>query len=249
MNPNLQLMNTRKSFSVMFVLISMTLTMQACVFDVNAIRGDGNISTEQMNLDPFDEVHVSGMFNVILVEGNNPHISIETDENIQEFVVAEVRNNILTLRMKEDNRYDPTRLEVHVTTNSLSELKLSGATSLSSDHTLSSEDLTISISGAGDMDLKVNAEKLKTMVSGAGNVKISGKAEKHQIKISGVASMNCLNLETLDTDVSISGAGSAKVNATQKINASVSGVGSIEYSGNPQSKQLSTSGAGSIKSI
>lgn len=237
------------TFSVMLVLASMAISLQACVFDVNAIRGDGNITTEKMDLSSFDGLHVSGMFEVFLVEGNSPHISIETDENLQEYVIAEVRNNILTLRMKENNRYDPTRLDVYVTTNSLSELKLSGATSVSSDHTLSAANLTISISGAGDMNLKVDAERLKTHVSGAGNVRISGNAQDHQIRISGVASINCLNLETLDTDVSISGAGSAKVNATQKINASVSGVGSIEYSGNPQSKNLNTSGAGSIKAI
>jgi hypothetical protein len=243
-------MNARKyTYSVLFVLICMSISLQACVLDVNAIRGDGNISTVNQQINSFDGVHVSGMFNVFLIEGNKPHISIETDENLQEYVIAEVKNNILTLRMKENNRYNPTRLDVYVTTNSISELKLSGATSVSSDHTLKAGKLTISISGAGEMNLKVDAQQLKTDISGAGDVRISGKAQNHQIRISGVATINCLDLQTNDTDVSISGAGSAKVHATQNINASVSGVGSIEYAGNPERKRLNTSGAGSIKAI
>jgi len=240
---------TTNKRNLMVLLLLAGLFFAACDFDVNSIRGDKNVVSVEKQLSHFDAIEVSGMFKVYLVEGDNPMIQIVTDENLQQYVKAEIENNTLKLGMKGSNSYSPTEMKAYITVNYLSELSLSGATSLSSDHIIQSDNMAISISGAGDMDLRINTNNLRTNISGAGSVKIGGNANSHHIRISGVASLNCLKLQTRDTDVSISGAGSAKVYATQMLDASVSGVGSIRYDGNPQSTRFNTSGAGSINPI
>ncbi len=236
---------------IISVIVSMIImgALQACVYNANTIKGDKDIVTREKSLGQFDALHVSGMYNVHLVEGNQPHISITTDNNIQDYVVVEVRSNVLEIGLKDNNSYDPTSLDVYVTVETLSEIKLSGATDLQSEITLKGNNLDIYISGASDMELNVDVDELLTHVSGAGDVELSGNANSHEIKISGAASINCLDLSTLDSDVRISGAGSAKVNVSENLDASVSGVGSIQYTGNPTHKKLNTSGVGSIKSI
>jgi hypothetical protein len=240
---------TTNNWILISLLILSGLFITGCDLDVNSIRGDKNVVSVEKQLSDFDALEVSGMFKVYLVEGDNPMVRIVTDENLQEYVMAEIENNTLKLGMKGNNSYSPSRMEAYITVTYLNELSLSGATSLSSEHTIQSENMHITISGAGDMDLQVNTNTLRTNISGAGSVKISGNAHKHNVRISGVASLNCLKLQTRETDVSISGAGSAKVYATEMLDASVSGVGSIRYDGNPVSTRFNTSGAGSINPI
>ena len=50
-----------------------------------------------------------------------------------------------------------------------------------------------------------------------------------------------------DLECEVSGVGGMEVNATQKLDASTSGVGSVKYKGNPEHTQKSASGVGKIK--
>lgn len=234
------------NFPIFIALLATIFMLQSCVYDGNAIKGNKNIVTIDYELSSFEALQISGVFKVYLTEGNSPNIQIETDENIHEYITVEVRNNTLHLGM-EKGSYDPTRLEVYITARPLKKIGISGAASLTSETILTGEKLLINTSGASNVDIEVQSEKLKTSVSGAGKIDIRGEAIEHDIQISGVASMNCRELATEKTKVSISGAGSAKVHVTDALDASVSGVGSIRYSGEPKHIRTSTSGAGSIK--
>ncbi|MFW5706719.1 MAG: head GIN domain-containing protein [Bacteroidota bacterium] len=238
-----------KALVVILSLVVLAYSGQSCVYNVNAIRGDGNVITIETPTNDFTALQISGMFKVTLVEGTNPGVSITTDENIQEYVTIETTNGTLRLGMKKGESYDPTSLEAVITVATLEEISISGAVSIHCNHTLQAQNLALNLSGAGNMELLVDAENIKTRVSGAGNVGISGKAAKHDLGISGVASVDCIELKTNHTTVKISGAGTANVFADESLNASVSGVGSIRYDGDPTDTQVKTSGAGSIKPI
>lgn len=231
---------------IYIVLLATIIMLQSCVFDVNAVKGNKNIVTVENELTPFESLQISGIFKVYLTEGNSPHIEIVTDENIHEYITVEVRNNTLHLGM-EKGSYDPSKLEVYITANPLNKIGISGAASLISESILTGESLMVNTSGASNVDIEVQSEKLRTSVSGAGKIDIRGETSEHNIQISGVASIDCRDLATEKTKVSISGAGSAKVHATENLDATVSGVGSIRYSGDPKHIRTSTSGAGSIK--
>lgn len=243
-------MKTQKQkLSFLLPLIILMIGLQSCGFDANAIRGDGNVISVESNLDEFTTIDASGIFKIFLLEGDNPHIRIETDENIHQYIRFEVKRNTLNLSMKSNQIYRPTRLHVYLTISTIEKLDLSGATSLEADHTLVSPNLTISISGAGDLDLDVETRDLRTTVSGAGNISLSGNTDTHEVKLSGAASMKCTDLITRSTIISLSGAGSADVHASEVLDASISGVGSIKYAGDPEKTNISKSGLGSIKPI
>ncbi|TVQ06598.1 MAG: DUF2807 domain-containing protein [Bacteroidetes bacterium] len=233
---------------ILIALLATVFMLQSCVYDVNAIKGNKNIVTVENDLAPFESLQISGIFKVYLTEGSSPHIKIETDENIHEYITVEVRNNTLHLGMKKGS-YDPSRLDVYITASQLEKIGISGAASLTSQNTLLGETLSINSSGASNINVSVQSESLSTSVSGAGKISIRGEVYQHDIQISGVASIDCLQLATEETKVSISGAGSAKVHAASFLDARVSGVGSIRYSGNPENIRTSTSGAGSIKPV
>jgi len=237
------------SISLALVLISMVMSLQACVLDVNAIKGNKTLVTIDYSVDEFTRLDVSGMYKIILSEGNVPSVEVETDENLQDYIEVQVRNNTLYLSMENGNSYDPSKLVAYVTVSTLTSIDLSGATSVESDFTLRGDMLTIDLSGASEINLALAVNNLTTRVSGAGNIDMEGQAQRHDISISGAAKVHCENLVTENTDVSISGAGTARVSASNHLDASVSGVGTIRYTGNPQTTDFSTSGIGSIKEL
>jgi hypothetical protein len=237
------------SISLALVLISMVMSLQACVLDVNAIKGNKTLVNIDYSVDEFTRLDVSGMYKVILSEGDIPSVEIETDENLQDYVEVQVRNNTLYLSMESGNSYDPSKLVAYVTVNALTSVDLSGATSLESDFTLRGDMLSIDISGASEINLALAFNSLSTSVSGAGKIEMEGQANIHDLSISGAANVDCENLITENTDVSISGAGSARISASNHLDASVSGVGTIRYLGNPKTTDFSTSGIGSIKQL
>jgi len=239
----------KQKLSILLPVLLLLMGTQSCTFDANAIRGDGNVVTREKSLDSFSEIDASGVFKIFLLEGENPHIRIETDENIHEYISYKVRNNTLELSMQSNQIYRPTRLHAYITVNALEKIRMSGATSLEADHVIVSPEFSLHLSGAGDIDLEVETEKLTTHVSGAGSLKIKGYANMHDITLSGAASLKCVDLITQVTHIRLSGAGSANVYASEELNASISGVGSIRYAGEPQSKNISRSGVGSIRPI
>ncbi len=241
--------NQKQKLNILLPLFILILGLQSCGFNANAIKGDGNVISVEAMLDAFDEIDASGMFKIFLVKGDEPDIRIETDENIHEYISFNVRRNILELKMESNHVYRPTRLHVYITTDKLDKINLSGATSIEADHTLSSEELLLHVSGAGSIDLDVEVQKLRTIVSGAGSIGITGHADKHDVSLSGAASMKCVDLVTRITTIKLSGAGSADVFATELLDANLSGVGSIRYAGEPEKTMISKSGIGSIKPV
>ena len=67
------------------------------------------------------------------------------------------------------------------------------------------------------------------------------------MKVDGVGGFDGYDLVTSNMEVTVSGVGGAQVNATNKLTATLNGVGSIRYKGDPVEKEFDTNGVGAIK--
>jgi len=83
-------------------------------------------------------------------------------------------------------------------------------------------------------------------MSGAGKIGASGTTEKLNINLSGAASLDMKGLVAKNVKIKLSGAGKAKINVLSSLDANISGIGSIEYYGNPETVNRNVSGLGKI---
>lgn len=229
------------------IAVMLLVLLQSCGLDTRTIRGDGQISSSHYELESFNAIQISGMYNIALKQSDEPGLSIETDENLMAHIKVVVKDQTLYIETEKDILYKPTKMELTIQYPELHTISSSGACKIKTLEALQSETLRMDISGACSMDLELNVEHLFTQISGAGSIHLTGLANHHQIDLSGAASLKAEKLKTLTTIISLSGAGSALVNASDKLNASISGVGSVKYSGNPSTTNFNTSGLGSIK--
>jgi uncharacterized protein (AIM24 family) len=125
-------------------------------------------------------------------------------------------------------------------------LSVSGAASIDGEHAIASDDMDLSVSGAGSIHLECTAHEIRTRISGAGDVVVSGSCDAHTVVVSGAGDVDASGLAAKKTDVTVSGAGNCELHVLDELTATVSGTGDICYTGNPVVSQRVT-GAGSVR--
>ena len=83
-------------------------------------------------------------------------------------------------------------------------------------------------------------------MSGAAELEMQGEVTDLEINVSGAGEIDTRELKAKSVDISVSGAGEAKVFASESFEGRVSGVGSIDYWGQPEHQKTKVSGLGDI---
>lgn len=210
------------------------------------LRGDlsGEVTTEVRNLDGFSEIDMGGSGDLVVVEGESFDIEVTTDSALQEHVTTDVVGTTLRIEQHYSVVGASPSVSVSITVPDLTRLEVSGAAD-AAVRSITAEDLEVTISGAGDVDLAADAQQLTLLVSGAGSVTAHGTVQSGSLTISGAGSIEGEDLTVGDANVSVSGAGSVSVRVRDSLQAQASGAGSIVYYGDPRVTR-DVSGAGSI---
>lgn len=106
---------------------------------------------------------------------------------------------------------------------------------------------SLNTDGVGNVEAQgIQGKRLAVAMDGVGEVTIAGSADVLDLSLSGVGSFKGEEFKTKQATVRNSGVGSAVVNVSDRLDATVSAVGSVEYIGSPQVRE-SVKGVGSIK--
>ena len=84
-------------------------------------------------------------------------------------------------------------------------------------------------------------------LSGASSVDLEGTAVDVSLHASGASSLKLADFTVVDDDVEVSGASSATVNVSGRLDCNASGASRLYYEGNPTLGSVSTSGASTIR--
>jgi hypothetical protein len=190
------------------------------------IVGSGRIVSQHRTLESFSGVHLTGIGNVYVTQDTTQSFRLEADDNILDRVITTVDNNVLTIGLQPGS-YSKITINVFVSMKSVELLQLTGTGSFTTTNALQSNMLTCGIDGAGSMTLR-------------------GAATEQVVQVQGTGEVHSFDLTSSRCTVALSGTGTVEVTATQRLDAAISGVGSIVYGGNPPELNQRISGVGSI---
>lgn len=106
---------------------------------------------------------------------------------------------------------------------------------------------SLNAKGVGSIEIKdIQGKQLSVFLDGVGSIAIAGNVDVLDLELTGVGSFDGQGLKAKQAQVRNKGVGSAMVNVSEYLDASVSGLGSIEYIGSPQVTE-SVKGMGTIK--
>jgi len=215
----------------------------------NRITGNGNITTKTVNTGSYDEIKAVGLMDVHLEKGTEGTITVKAEDNLHEYVIVEVKDDALILRIKK-NVNIKSKKGIHITVpfQDISKVSLTGSGDVDSRDTITSENFDVSITGSGDVILAIESQSVNAKVTGSGDMTLSGSANELEVKISGSGDFMGSKLKSNNTQAYVSGSGDAVVNASKSLKARVNGSGDIEYTGNPETSDTKVLGSGSISS-
>lgn len=214
------------------------------------IHGNGNNIAQSRNTGKFNSLDVSGAIDVYIKQDSTQAVKVETDENLQQYVDVYESNGVLVVSPKDNYNLDPThKIKVFVAAPAFRVIQVSGASTITSENKLVSlESIDIDLSGASEAKVDLKAPRINAEVTGASNITLAGETKDLNVVGSGASGAKCLNLMTENTTVDVSGASSAEVFASVKLDAQASGASGIKYKGNPAITK-DVNGASSIEKI
>ena len=236
-----------KKFTSILAFLIITTSLNAQIF-TKKIKGNGDFKTETRKVSDYKKISVAGSFNVELVKNNKSEIIIKANENLLEYIITEVKNGKLKIKIKKGYQLKATKtIKITVSFSSIDAVSLAGSGYIFSEDNINSDNLKLSLAGSGDLNLKVSSNDLKTSIAGSGNITLTGNTNIFKASIAGSGNINAYELKTEMLKVSIAGSGNAKVNVINEINAVTTGSGNIYYKGNPKIEKTKSVGSGSIK--
>ncbi|NAS12074.1 head GIN domain-containing protein [Poritiphilus flavus] len=207
-------------------------------------------NVERRNVGEYDEVSVSGWFDVTLVDGSEGEITLEGKASQLKYIDTEVRDGRLKIEWSKRYNINPfysfSKINITVPVEDISAVYLSGSGSVIGEEELNANRFSTKLSGSGKIELDVVAEKVNTGISGSGDIVLRGKTKDLDIEVSGSGDVKAFGLEADYVAASISGSADVNVKANEKIWARISGSGDVNYIGSPDKIDSKISGSGSV---
>lgn len=234
---------------VLSSLIIILFVATGCAQNYGKVKGNGKVINETRNVGNFDQVSVSGSFDVFLVKGNEGKVDIKIEENLLPYIVTEVDNGKLKIRWKRGTNISTTKsTQVTVYFKDINGIGVSGSSDVVAKDKIRSNEFSVSVSGSGDIDFEIETDRLKASVSGSGDLDISGSAKNITASVAGSGDIDAYGLKADSADLKISGSGGMTITVENELKVRVSGSGDIKYKGNPRIEDIKVSGSGSVRS-
>jgi len=189
-------------------------------------HGNGKAKTETRDLARFDKLETSGAFEIKVSAGQSKQtLRITAEENILPLIATDLQGDKLAIYPKKSICAE---MPIVVEINAANLVSL-----------ISSGSDNVRIEG-------LDADKFSVTMSGSSDVGVTGKAKNLEAGISGAGNLDARDLKTEETDLNISGSGSADVYAREKLKVEIVGVGEVNYYGNPKKIEKQIIGVGNL---
>jgi hypothetical protein len=205
---------------------------------------------ESRPVSDFNRITLRGYGDLILEQGDAESLTIETSKEMLERIKVEVKDHALVISYKRwfDLLFFHQPVLYRIAFKNLEALSVSGSAKVKCEH-LSSPKLSLSVSGAGDIQLgDLAVEELVAHTSGSAKWLMAGKTTRQEVYVSGSSTYDGKALESQQARVIVSGSGRLTLNVAQLLDISISGSGHVDYLGTPAVSQ-SISGSGRIRRI
>ena len=197
----------------------------------------------------FTSVESDVVANVIYTQSSRVSVRAEGDKDmVDNLRITESKGKLKITHNKKVRTKNKKNLTIYISTPTIEELNIKGVGNWTLKGKVKADNLKINVEGVGNLEaLDLESNNIKAGYEGVGNLTLGGTTDFVEIKAEGVGSINAEKLRAKRAIVKSSGVGSVKCFASDDLDLTNEGVGSITYYGNPKTKKLNNSGVGKIK--
>ncbi|GAB1405221.1 MAG: DUF2807 domain-containing protein [Lentimicrobiaceae bacterium] len=206
---------------------------------------------QQRIISPFHTIELYNNINLIIEPGNQADLRIKGGKNLLSSITTEVKDSILILRnlatcnwMRSYSR----EMTVYVTASALRAIFYDGYGDITMTKPIRLDSLNVNVwGGAGSLTLNVETEKLGLFLHyGTVDFNVKGKAVMTSIFANSYGPFYCNNLISNIVYIRNSGTNDCYVHARHILEAEISSVGNIYYTGDPYQIKSHITGSGKL---
>jgi phage shock protein PspC (stress-responsive transcriptional regulator) len=197
---------------------------------------DENEATSELR--DFDEVEVSGKFDLRIINGGDYNVELLGPEREKEKykIYRAARTLVIEYsgRKKnwEVNDLGIEEMRINVTMPSLEKLEATGFGSIRFDN-FNGNDLEIDSRGPIKIRGELSMQELSINLTGKSEAELSGHANNLNARIELASKLRAYNLDVVDAMIEVSGASNAKVNVSGNLEIEEGVASDVDYRGNP----------------
>jgi hypothetical protein len=213
-----------------------------------------------LELPEFKSIYVNSNYTVYLKQTNKQEVTVEALTEIFSATEIKVENGVLMINVErkpdnpnkslwakiDDIKLNPT-MKLYVSMKNIDELQVNASGKIISENSLATNNLSLAVNGNGSMDVDIKGDILKAEVSGSGNLALRGYATSMDAMISGSGAINGYTCSIESAKIKLTGSGTAELNVSNAIDATVSGSGTVKHKGNTKTSQKKVYGSGSVE--
>jgi hypothetical protein len=210
----------------------------------------GDSVTDVRKISGISHVKISGIINLYLSQGDDESLRIEGNEKAISLLEITDGGDLLEIRYKDENNvkdiFEDFTPDIYLTVSDLRKLSFDGVTNIKSENTFELEEVIILGDGIGTIDLSLEAKTIDATFNMMGNIVLRGKAETIKLSNEGMGQIDASELITQKMILNSSGIGKIDVYCEGELSITVNGIGSVNYSGNPNVIKKEVNGIGSV---
>lgn len=234
---------------LLVIALILTTSLSAQNWWKNSIKGNGKVTKITRTTGDYDAIKCAGFMDFELIPGKEGNITIEGEENLLEYIVTDIENGALVVKVEKGVNLKTSwkkGIIITIPIEDIENISLAGSGDIWNKDTIDAEELKVNLSGSGDINLKVKTNSLSSTITGSGDIKIVGDTNNLETKVTGSGDFHGFELNADNTEAYVTGSGDLKVTSNKMLKARVTGSGDIRYQGNPDKEDTKVTGSGSI---
>jgi hypothetical protein len=235
-------MKVRVSYLV--TAFALVPTAACSLTGLGVVTGSGTPLTAQYEETGFTAVEVHGAFQVYITRAKNFDVSVTADDNLLEFIRVTQEGETLKIEFEPGKLVrNRSEMRASIAMPELESVTLHGACTGTVEGFRGGKAFRAEVHGASKLGGEIEADTIDLNLAGASTANLQGIATDAKLEASGACGLHLDNLILTRADVQLSGASSATVEVTDKLDYDVSGASHLYYKGHPTLGKQEASGA------
>jgi len=222
-----------KKLTTAALLIGMIATTVSCKKDV---IGNGPVTTQSRTVNSFSGIILEMNGNVYYKNDSEWTVEVSAKESILPALETKVVNDRLVIRYNNGKTYDADEsIRITVSGPDVSSFELNTSGSIYVMNDVQAPDVYLSTKGSGNISMqRIDATNLDAQSLQSGKITATiGSAINSNLKSDASGKIDLSGITAKYVTARIIGSGDINVKATDKLDATINGSGSIYFSGSP----------------
>lgn len=237
----------RKIFLILAT--STLLIFTGCINDDLTLYPSSETTNREFFFSDYTSLDISDAFDVsIQFSDTAESIEIFANENILNYVLVYKQDDQLIIELRDDiNLRGNFTLVANIKTTEIQNFSASGASIVTLENTLATDEIYINLSGASIFSGDLNTTILTGDISGASYLDITGGTVECDLDVSGASTIIDFDFTAESFKAYLSGASNCRMTISDRLDIVASGGSTLRYKGSPRIVREELSGGSSVR--